>query len=104
MSDTQSPLWTENKRMRAVIAQQREELAAKERRIAELEGALAAVPMEALRWIDRSYTEGFWDEEKGPSAYAALHAWAAARREEGGDSAYAKARIREALGGQEGGL
>ena len=36
-----SPLWTENKRMRAVIAQQREELAAKERRIAELEETAA---------------------------------------------------------------
>ena len=38
-----SPLWTENERMKIVIAQQREELAAKDRRIRELEAMVAGV-------------------------------------------------------------
>ena len=70
MTDIPSPLWAENTRLKAVVAEQR-------KHIAELEAALAAVPVEALRWIDRSYVEGFWDEGRGPDAYAALHAWVA---------------------------
>lgn len=41
------------------------------------EAKLAAVPVEALRWIDHARTSGTWSSIEGPPAYAALHSWLA---------------------------